>query len=286
MAKQLKQYENSIVNELLDFIDTNDFKKILSTGCYELDANAFKFLINQRRLNEFLQSIKKVDLDNAEINRKIEIEKIKPEFNISYYTAKEASNIKEFIFYVLLHMISDETRNYERAEIRDKKFLNDARRLNKIQKTFIEKYYFKSDFITFLKKMRVRDVFLQSEPTILIACEAVSDIFYDNYFKGEINRNTIEAFFDIEIIDNLFDFNDFKSGLLRIDEIIPLISLLRSYVNTARDIKATSAFWATKEHLLSLSDAFGLGLAMPIKRNEFHNAVKDAYHDYLEYSKK
>lgn len=284
MAKKLKQYENSVVDELLAFIDADKFKNVSLRRSFAFNAEMLKFLISCKRLNIFLQGIKKTDIEKADANTLEKLDNVSNEICTPYFDTDNRDDIKEVVFIALIDMISDEVTNCKRGEMKSKKILNDLKRLNKLQKEIIEKHFFKDSIPNFLKRIGVKKEFFRHGDSIEFACDLLADLLFDCYFEAD-NKDpeSLKILFDIEIKNDVMPtLYTLTQGTLTFDEIISLIPLLRGYAQSERDIETITGFWDTQEALLALSDILGLGIAMPIKRNEFHNAVKDAYQTYLE----
>lgn len=276
---------DSIVDELLIFIDGEAFKEIARDRAFPFTQDELKFLISCKRLNRFLQSIKKAYIEEANLEK---LENTLSEVSAYDVNMICEAPIKDNFFMILIDIISDEISNCKKGEMKSKKILKDLEKLNVLQKKIIETYFFKSSIPDFLKKIKTKRSLIKDDRGLIFICDILADLFYYSYFERDTGDTTTTFcnFFNIKIKDNKMPpLADFTHGVLTFDDIVTLVPLLRGYAQSARDIETIASFWETREGLITLSDTLGLGIASELKRNEFHNAVKAAYLELCEHKK-
>lgn len=275
--------------EFLDFIHTERFRDFLLENDFCITVEMLDFMLThkgiQNRLALFLSKIKIDKIQNKceKLNFTFAgffVDNLDDEMDSVEVTKERLFSLFTFLIYAEVHYLSNPIKI-------NKKCLHDLERLQKIQKEIIEKYYFKDTISKFLSKIGA-----DREYASRFLFEAAPE---RNFTKEDIDDflcSTLSDILDGQSEDKPCFFFNLKArdkqaflACLRAPALIPLLSSYSYTASEIRDIKYKIQT-PTKMHLEIIEDRFGFGLKYEIGRNEFQNAVKDSYEEYLKNQQK
>jgi len=221
---------------------------------------------------------------------KIDLDKMNSIDCLEFFRCDGKKDKKDVIVQFFIDAINSELTLLTDPLRANKKYLNDVKRLNKLQKEIIEKYYFNDTFLNFFRRLGIKDELItsgQNEDYVTI-CLLLSRMLRASYIMGDIKLNNmlIKELFGVEPTskgDEKLILIDFKDGFLNDNNTIPLITLLENYAITTTNTEPLCS--NTRYNLELLNDTFNLGLKYEISRNEFQNAIKEEYGAFLQHTK-
>ncbi len=142
----------TLYDEILNFIQADVENFLLISKGEFIDKSMLDFILNHKGIqNRLALFLSKIDLD-----------KINDVDCLEFFKHDGKKDKKDIIVQFFINTINAELILLADPLRANKKYLRDAKRLNKLQKEIIEKYYFNDTFLNFFRRIGIKDELISS----------------------------------------------------------------------------------------------------------------------------